>query len=90
MNREVIAIFRVNARFRDRVDHFDREDFDGALALALELLDQGARRVNFIGEDGWVYDPEDYLEDDDCEDYECDSYSECGFDPYCGCYTGDC
>ena len=33
------------------------------------------------------FDPDDE-EEEDYEEY--DDYDECGFDPYCGCYTYDC
>ena len=48
------------------------------------MVELGARRANVL-EDGFDVTPDEY------EEYECDySYDECGFDPYCGCYTGDC
>ena len=44
--------------------------------------DEGYPRCHFEGAVAPCEEEDDYYEDDDA--------LECGFDPYCGCYTDDC
>ena len=59
--------------------------FEAAMTIA-EMTGRIAHLVN--GETGEVLTSSDDYDDYD-PDYEPD-YDECGFDPYEGCYTGDC
>ena len=59
--------------------------YEAAMTIA-EMTGRIAHLVN--GETGEVLTSSDDYDDYD-RDYEPD-YDECGFDPYAGCYTGDC
>lgn len=66
-------------------DEASYECFEAAIRIA-EMTGRIAHLVN--GETGEVLTSSDDYDDYDM-DYEPD-YDECGFDPYEGCYTGDC
>jgi hypothetical protein len=55
-------------------------DKERATAMAQIIYDHGATELFFVG------DPVDLWDDD----YEETDFDENGFDPYAGCYTGDC
>ena len=82
-------MFSVNVLFSNGEKfHNNYEDFDTALGVYNELTEFDGYRKAEIREDGEWIDLDEYFEDY-CDDYAGD-YDECGFDPYCGCYTYDC
>lgn len=82
-------MFKVCVKFANG-EKFVKEyaDFDTAYAVYNELTEFGGYRKAEIREDGEWIDFDEYVED--YEDEIAGDYSECGFDPYCGCYTYDC
>jgi hypothetical protein len=51
--------------------------------------DEDYPRCHFDGAVAPCEEGDDYYEEED-DYYEDDDALECGFDPYCGCYTDDC
>lgn len=82
-------MFTVAVRFSNGERfHKAYADLDTAVAVYNELTEfGGVRNAEIYDEDG---DRVDFDELDECEECECDAYSEYGYDPYCGCYTYDC
>lgn len=88
-------MFSVNVLFSNGEKfHNDYEDFDTALGVYNELTEFGEYRKAEIREDGEWIDLDEYFEDEayieNLEWERINNCEECGFDPYCGCYTYDC
>ena len=83
-------MFKVCVKFANG-EKFVKEyaDFETAYAVYNELTEFGGYRKAEIREDGEWIDLDEYAEDESAGEYD-DGYAECGFDPYCGCYTYDC
>ena len=82
-------MFKVCVKFRNG-EKFVKEydNFKFAYAVYCELTEFGDYVRADMYEDGERLDLDEYAES--FEDEVAGEYSECGYDPYCGCYTYDC